>query len=531
MQELKLENSLVDNRYEITDRLNHGSYAEIYVARDRQSDGLEVVIKALNPNLRGTPDADLERTLIENFQNEAMALDAVRHPRVILRLGHGTAADLRGTTFHYIVLEYLPGGDLLKLCRQRPGSSLRIEEALFFFRQVCEGLAYAHSRGIIHRDLKPNNFLLSANHQIVKIADFGVAKMKASLMEDAEVTRVGAQVYAPPEHHPERQAQAVPLTEAADIYSLAKSFYTVVVGRPPSQFNCAPITGLPGELQSQPWAAALGRVLRKATADKPAERYSSVVEFWNDLAAVVGSEPGDEERTVVRPRLMVNPGALPESPSQPEFDSATGSGQVVPELAVPATVANPNLVAPPLPVRPPVQVVIDLPSARKVARGRPVEAPGGRRPGEHRVDSVAVGKARGAAPPVVGWRSRFLKRSVPTLVVVTIVLAVTGAVYFGVGRYAGRLGVAVGFGPPTELEVITPALRVRYGPSKYDRTMGIVLMGSRHRVVTTTPEGWMQIEVSKWGEKSSHDLLDGVQQGWVFADPGYIRVVSRRFLR
>jgi serine/threonine-protein kinase len=95
-------------------------------------------------------------------------------------------------------------GICLKLCRRRPGSALKIEEALFFFRQVCEGLAYAHSRGIIHRDLKPNNFLLSADQRIVKIADFGVAKITAGLVEDAEVTRVGAQVYAPPEHHPER---------------------------------------------------------------------------------------------------------------------------------------------------------------------------------------------------------------------------------------------------------------------------------------------------------------------------------------
>src|SRR5262245_55701392 len=186
MRELKLENSLVDNRFEVVERLNRGSFAEIFVARDREAGGMEVVIKALNTSLQGTPDADLERTLIENFQNEAVALDAVRHPHVILRWGHGTASDLRETPFHYLVIEYMPGGDLLKLCRARPDNALPLDEALLYFKQVCEALAYAHDKGIIHRDLKPNNFLLSADHRTLKIADFGVAKIATG--EDNELT-------------------------------------------------------------------------------------------------------------------------------------------------------------------------------------------------------------------------------------------------------------------------------------------------------------------------------------------------------
>ncbi|MEY4166725.1 MAG: hypothetical protein RIR52_549 [Acidobacteriota bacterium] len=528
MRELKLENSLVDNRYEITDRLSQGSYAEIYVARDRQSGGMEVVIKALNPNLQGTPDADLERTLVENFQNEAMALDAVRHPNIILRLGHGTAADLRGTTFHYMVLEYLPGGDLLKLCRRRPGNALKIEEALFFFRQVCEGLAYAHSRGIIHRDLKPNNFLLSADQRIVKIADFGVAKMTAGLMEDAEVTRVGAQVYAPPEHHPERQAQSMPLTEAADIYSLAKSFYTVVVGRSPGQFNCAPITKLPDEVGEQPWGPALARVLRRATDDRPAERYPSVVEFWSDLAGVVGAETGDDaERTLVRPRLAVNPGALPESPGQPEFEANLAGGLTVQEPAVIIGLDEP--VTPPG-AKPPVQVVIELPSAKAGGSRVAVAGRSRRRPVEQRQVGLPAGR-RTASPPLTGWRGRLSNRRVAILVAALILLVAIGGVYVGVGRYTAGRGIPIGFGPPTEIEVITQALRVRYGPSMQDRTMGVVLRGTRHRVVTSLDQGWMQIEVSQWDESNPHEPVNGVVQGWVYADPGYVRVVSRRFLR
>jgi serine/threonine-protein kinase len=154
MPELRLEQSLVDERFEIVERLGLGSYAEIFVARDHSEDEHQVVIKALNTSLQGTPDAELERTLIENFQNEAIALDLVRHPHIILRMGHGTAADLRNVPFHYLVLEFMPGGDLLRLCRSRPDNRLRLPEALSYFRQVCEALAYAHQQGIIHRDLK-----------------------------------------------------------------------------------------------------------------------------------------------------------------------------------------------------------------------------------------------------------------------------------------------------------------------------------------------------------------------------------------
>src|SRR5688572_2300876 len=123
MKELALNNSRLDGRYDVQTLLGRGSYAEIYVARDTlaspQSPHSLVVIKALNVFMQNDLDADLERTLVENFQNEAIALDRVRHPNIISRLGHGTARDLRGTIFHYLVLEYLAGGDLARFCRQK----------------------------------------------------------------------------------------------------------------------------------------------------------------------------------------------------------------------------------------------------------------------------------------------------------------------------------------------------------------------------------------------------------------------------
>src|SRR5437763_16563161 len=148
MSELKLLQCRVDGRYDIEECLSRGSYAEIYVARDRAATDerfRKVVIKALNVLLQGYQDSDLERTLIQNFQNEAIALDRVRHANIISRLGHGTAIDLSGTAFHYIVLEYLGGGDLAMLCRQAP---LKLDRAPQYLQQICAGPTQAPECGM-----------------------------------------------------------------------------------------------------------------------------------------------------------------------------------------------------------------------------------------------------------------------------------------------------------------------------------------------------------------------------------------------
>jgi len=303
--ELRLENSIVDERYQVDRCLSHGSYAEIFIARDLTRDGLQIIIKALNAFLQGTPEPDLERTLIQNFQNEAIALDKVCHPNIIQRLGHGTASDLEQTPFHYLVLEYMPGGDLLSLCRNRP---LGLGETVSYFQQVSCALAYAHSRQVIHRDVKPNNLLLSEDRRVVKIADFGVARIATSQSE--EITRVGTNLYAPPEHHPDSQTSELrqSLTPSADVYSMAKTIFTAMTGLSPREFIREPITSLPEGLTRQPWGAGLLTILNKATSSEVESRYQSVNEFWDAFSglankeATAGAIEDDPEATVVRSR-------------------------------------------------------------------------------------------------------------------------------------------------------------------------------------------------------------------------------------
>src|SRR5919206_1287243 len=283
MSELKLQQSRLDGRYDILECLGRGSYAEIYVATDNaavEDAPRTIVIKALNLYLQDTPDPELERTLVSNFQNEAVALDRVRHPNVINRLGHGTAIDLAGTTFHYIVLEYLPGGDMAAMTRNRP---LTIKRALFYLEQVCSGLAHAHKCGVIHRAIKPQNLLLTEDREIVKIADFGVARIDAT---EGAITRVGTNIYSAPEHNPLMQTGQLDttglriphghLTPAADIYSLAKTTYTLLAGEAPRRFAQHAIMELPPHVRGAEWADAVLRVLEKATQNRPEDRFQTV---------------------------------------------------------------------------------------------------------------------------------------------------------------------------------------------------------------------------------------------------------------
>lgn len=222
MPSLELENSIVDDRYEVRRRLDHGSYAEIYEAFDLTHGRRRVIIKALNTALQGTPEEDLERTLVENFQNEAIALDSVSHANVVRRLGHGTAADLAGTPFHYLVLEYMGGGNLMALCRR---GRLTLEQTLYYARQICDALEAAHARGIIHRDIKPHNLMLTEADGAPrwKIVDLGIAQL------DGVGRRAmgGTPAYMAPE-----QALGERIDQRADLYGLSAVVYRALTGRP-----------------------------------------------------------------------------------------------------------------------------------------------------------------------------------------------------------------------------------------------------------------------------------------------------------
>jgi serine/threonine protein kinase len=515
MTELKLQQSLLDGRYEILDCLGRGSYAEIYVARDlsaAETAPQTVVIKVLNVLLQGVPDADLERTLIENFQNEAVALDRVRHPNIISRLGHGTAIDLAGTAFHYIVLEYLAGGELGARVRHQPFS---LERALFYLEQVCSGLAHAHNCGVIHRDIKPQNLLLTADAQTVKIADFGVAKIEAT---EGAITRVGTNIYAAPEHNPLVQtgpldtaslaASARPhLTPAADIYSLAKTTYTLLAGEAPRRFSHHQIKDLPESISSKPWAADVLRVLRRATADKPEDRYQTVQEFWEELAdaSLPPTQPLNPQGGIPareRPaskQLTGKTETLTEAaPPRPRFDSrdaikqsqVSGNGLHRPRIVVPVAHAQ------------------HRPNVQRRSSASEVAVPA---PAQHVQSADEFISAQQEQVAGRGFRALM------ALLIIVVFAGILLATHYYVSRQ--RAGSPPSASEPSSevgLEgTVQTDVRLRPDPSVNNRPVGIVTKGSQVRVLSVK-NSWYEIEVLQQGR----DDPGSANRGWI----------SKRFL-
>jgi serine/threonine protein kinase len=506
MTELKLLQCRLDGRYDIEDCLGRGSYAEIYVARDRAATDERfrtVVVKALNVLLQGDQDPELERTLIQNFQNEATALDRVRHPNIISRLGHGTAIDLTGTAFHYIVLEYLSGGDLSALSRRE---ALGLDRALFYLQQICAGLAHAHECGVIHRDIKPQNLLLTTDHQTVKIADFGVAKLGAA---DGAITRVGTNIYAAPEHNPLMQTAPLDtgslpgaepqLTPAADIYSLAKTAYTLICGAPPRRFAQHAISEWPDPIAGKSWADSILRVLERATQARAADRYQTVQDFWDEFsdAAMPPTRPLGFVQPRLRPisDLSLETEVLTETaPPKPRFETSrelqqqqvAGNGTPRPRLVVPINGAAPAIQTPDYAkLQQPGRVTVSVP------RGAPVIA------------AAATAKPKG--------RARAFITSAILVLAFAGLLAATGA--YVRSRISGQGTPPTTPTAPVGREALTTTdLNLRSDPSTDNDPVGLAESGSRVRVLSVNAN-WCEVQVVQHGR--TPDDPNSVSHGWV----------------
>lgn len=486
MKELSLNNCRLDRRYDVREQLGRGSYAEIYLGQDilasPHSPHVQVVIKALNVFLQNDLDPELERTLVENFQNEAVALDRVRHPNIISRIGHGTARDLKGTVFHYLVLEYLPGGDLQSLLRKE---AVPLKRALSYVEQVCAGLGHAHSRGIIHRDIKPQNLLLTRDMATIKIADFGVARVNTS---DNPITRVGTNIYAPPEHSPMSAGQTGELgfgklTPSADIYSLAKTIYTLLTRESPRDYANQEIAALPEQCRSEEWADELVRVLKVATMDDPARRHRSVEEFWGDLEGLRKLVSYGESETLFRavspePQPHVSRGYSPIAPAQPSFEAIA---------AVPSSLGDVN--------PPSAQGVGHLPSWT--------------------LPASSVGRAAPPQPSAIsGAGSKQKRRRSRRVAAFLVVIGLFTGVLYGTASYMRGRGILPEFSNPfaERTAVANTDIYLRPAPNTDNEPIGLVTKNSKVRIVNTR-NNWYQVDVVQQGRVRPSEA--NATRGWL----------------
>jgi serine/threonine protein kinase/beta-lactam-binding protein with PASTA domain len=208
-----MQQKVLNNRYELEQKIGEGGMARVYRARDLRLNRL-VAVKVLHSHYASDPG------FLQRFHHEAQAAANLRHPNIVDVYDVGQEGDV-----HYIVMEYVQGSDLKSLIlRYAP---LPIEQAVPIAEAVANGLDTAHRVGLVHRDIKPQNVIVGEHGQ-VKITDFGIAKSAMSTAMTETGVTFGTADYISPE-----QARGQPATPRSDIYALGVTLYEMLTGRLP----------------------------------------------------------------------------------------------------------------------------------------------------------------------------------------------------------------------------------------------------------------------------------------------------------
>jgi serine/threonine protein kinase len=280
--------TVIDGRYEIVGPLASGGMGQVFRAR-RIKLGDEVALKALHP-------ADLGAEAAERFLRESRACARLRHPHIVSILDYDV--DTAGHPF--LVMELLSGPSLRE--ELDLGGPFAPSRALPVLTAVAGAMQLAHDHDVTHRDLKPANIvahLFASGERVYKVIDFGLASLK--LPPDATrltqpFTFLGTMAYAAPE-----QLAGDTVGPAADQYSLGVIAYEMLAGRRPfeaadplalAQQVLSGTTAPPSSVQPAVARAADEAILR-AMARQPADRWPSVTDFVEALAAAFPSTAGE----------------------------------------------------------------------------------------------------------------------------------------------------------------------------------------------------------------------------------------------
>ena len=311
---------VLDERYEVVQRLGAGATGAVYLAHDQRADDEDqrrVAVKFLHKRLSHEPKLQLR------FRREALASSQIANPHVARTLAYGELAD--GTA--YLVMEHIAGRSLHQLMAVH--RTIPVVHAVDIAMQIAEALEAAHEAGIVHRDLKPGNIFLVPDEDGragVKVLDFGYAFIKSRDRGGTKLTKTGIILGTPTYMSPEQTEGRRDIDGRSDLYALGVVLYRILTGRPPFQADSlmemvlkhrnetpvaprqlAPERGIPEDLEA---------VILKLLSKRRDERYPtarSVREaLWPFSSGARGSgEDGD-------------PNQPPELP--PTADNTVGEG-------------------------------------------------------------------------------------------------------------------------------------------------------------------------------------------------------------
>ncbi|MGI8670466.1 MAG: protein kinase domain-containing protein [Aridibacter sp.] len=308
------------HQYEILKKLGAGGQGTVYKALDTKLER-EVVIKVLPPELT-SKTANFKR-----FEREARLCSKLDHPNIC------TVYDYHEDNgVFYIAMQYVPGKNVRQLVNGKP---LELKSALQIAIQVCDALAYAHSKNIIHRDIKAGNVMVTDSGR-VQILDFGLAKLlqdevnpAAKGVDQTDLTELGipygTATYAAPE-----QAKGEKTDHRADIFSTGVLIYELLTGIWAFQGNTVidvrheVLHGTPtplADMRPEPIPPHLQAIVDQALAKHPHNRYQNISKLRDDLREILQEISGSPimQSDTIKPRHLET-----ESPVKRAWNWITG---------------------------------------------------------------------------------------------------------------------------------------------------------------------------------------------------------------
>ena len=264
--------TVLGGRYRVQNTLGTGGMAVVYKAED--------VILSRTVALKMLHRRYAEDTSFRaRFEQEARVMASLDHENIV-----GVYDISQDGELPFIVAEYVSGQDVGSMLKSMPGGRLNEQVTLGIVTQLLKALAYAHQRGVIHRDIKPSNILIT-REDIVKVADFGIAR----IVENEEVGEpgeiIGSARYMSPEQLKDEET-----TPRSDLYSVGILLYHCLTGRPP--FSGATQSVARQQIHKEPTpprelnkaiSQHLEAVILKALAKDPRDRYSSASAMLDSL--------------------------------------------------------------------------------------------------------------------------------------------------------------------------------------------------------------------------------------------------------
>lgn len=274
---------------------------------------LKLIPKSAESDLSASETANREEARKRLIQ-EAKAAGKLTHPNIVTIHSYGETGE-----FQYICMEYISGKTLSQILRDR--GHIPAEEAFPILEQILLALEAANRAGIVHRDIKPSNIMITDDKR-VKVMDFGIAKLPAMSMTVTGMV-LGTPYYMSPE-----QISGKKVDIRSDIFSLGAVFYEMLTGEKPFEgestatltYKIVQVEPVPPNVVNVHISGDAARVVAKALAKNPAERYQNPTEMLQDLRPLSGASRESSRTLAASPAafeetvLAGDPGAAPEEP-------------------------------------------------------------------------------------------------------------------------------------------------------------------------------------------------------------------------